>query len=214
MDTIQCPKCDARLDADALFCSRCGTRLASQATAVPATPAEGQTQRFDESHHIAPSTPEYIAPPSQQVHSPVQQDPGTIHPTYQNPPMPQPLYQAGTHQPSPQQAAYQPMPQPVYSPMPPQQYYPGPVQQVNVVMAQQTTAQVPAVVVVNKKSVAAAFFFTLFFGPLGMLYTTVRGAIIMLIATIFFSVITAGVILPLMWLICMIWGCAAARNPS
>lgn len=115
---------------------------------------------------------------------------------------------------------YQPMPQQTYAPMPPQPYYPAPVQQVNVVMTQQTAvapvsvAPVAAVVVLNKKSVAAAFLLTLLFGPLGMFYSTVRGALIMLIASIFLATVTAGVSLPITWLVSIIWGCAAARNTT
>jgi hypothetical protein len=82
------------------------------------------------------------------------------------------------------------------------------------------------------KSVIAAFFLTLFFGPLGMLYSTVKGALIMLfvvptIAVILGVALFSGggvnaaargggsmllVGLLIYWPCCIIWGCAAAEN--
>lgn len=206
VDYIQCPKCETHANTDALFCSRCGTALTAQSVPVQTVPAEGQTQRLETSAPAIAHMPMY-APPMVQ--------PQQVAPTpYQS--IPQPLYQQGMVQ----QPMYQPMPQHTYAPMPSQPYYPAPVQQVNVVMTQQAAVAavsetpVTAVVVINKKSVAAAFLLTLLFGPLGMFYSTVRGALIMLIVSIFLATATAGASLPLTWLVCMIWGCSAARNPT
>ncbi len=81
------------------------------------------------------------------------------------------------------------------------------------------------VVTAPQKSVGVAFVLTWFFGPLGMLYSTVSGALIMLgvsvIGTIFIGIVTFGlgliVLWPLIWVASIIWGCVAAadqRGPS
>jgi len=79
----------------------------------------------------------------------------------------------------------------------------------------------PAVVAVSPpKSVGVAFVLTLFFGPLGMLYSTVSGALIMM-AVSFFGGIIVGILTlglawlvwgPAMWLTSIIWGCIAAEQ--
>jgi hypothetical protein len=68
--------------------------------------------------------------------------------------------------------------------------------------------------------VGVAFVLTWFFGPLGMLYSTVSGALIMLgvlvVGTIFVGIVTFGlglmVFWPFVWLASIIWGCVAAAN--
>ncbi|WP_166442172.1 DUF2510 domain-containing protein [Nakamurella flava] len=70
------------------------------------------------------------------------------------------------------------------------------------------------------KSVGIAFLLTFFFGPLGMLYSTVPGALIMLAISffggIFFGLLTLGLIwivwAPLMWVISIVWGCVAVPS--
>lgn len=63
---------------------------------------------------------------------------------------------------------------------------------------------------VPRKSVAAAIVLTIFFGPLGMFYSTVEGALIMCVVT-FFAMFT-GVGLLIAWPACVIWGAMAAEN--
>jgi hypothetical protein len=70
------------------------------------------------------------------------------------------------------------------------------------------------------KSVGVAFLLTFFFGPLGMLYSTVSGALIMLgisiVGGIFVGIITLGLAWliwgPAIWVTSIIWGCTAASN--
>lgn len=70
------------------------------------------------------------------------------------------------------------------------------------------------------KSVGVAFLLTFLFGPLGMLYSTVSGALIMLgisvVGGLFVGIVTLGLAWlvwgPAMWLTSIIWGCAAAAN--
>jgi hypothetical protein len=79
----------------------------------------------------------------------------------------------------------------------------------------------PAVVAVSPpKSVGVAFVLTFFFGPFGMLYSTVSGALIML-AVSFFGGLIVGIMTmglawlvwgPAMWLTSIIWGCLAAEH--
>jgi hypothetical protein len=70
------------------------------------------------------------------------------------------------------------------------------------------------------KSVGVAFVLTFFFGPFGMLYSTVSGALIML-AMSFFGGLIVGILTlglgwlvwgPAMWLTSIIWGCLAVEQ--
>jgi len=72
----------------------------------------------------------------------------------------------------------------------------------------------PQPIIVNSKSVGVAFILTFFFGPLGMLYSTVTGAIVMLIVSFFAGLFTLGVGLLFTWPICIIWGCIAASDSN
>jgi hypothetical protein len=76
------------------------------------------------------------------------------------------------------------------------------------------------VTVAQPKSVGVALLLTFFFGPLGMLYSTVSGALIML-GISFFGGLVVGIATlglawvvwgPAVWLTSMIWGCVAASN--
>jgi hypothetical protein len=66
------------------------------------------------------------------------------------------------------------------------------------------------IVIVERKSVGLAFLLTLLFGPLGMLYTTVGGALIMLVISAALGFFTFGVSLFVTHPICILWGCLAA----
>ena len=68
------------------------------------------------------------------------------------------------------------------------------------------------VVFVERKSMGLAFLLTLLFGPLGMLYTTVAGALIMLVISGVLAFFTAGLSLIVTHPICILWGCLAARR--
>ena len=76
------------------------------------------------------------------------------------------------------------------------------------------------VVVSPGKSVGVALLLTFFFGPLGMFYSTVSGALIMLgvliVGGFVAGVLTLGLAWlfwwPMVWLASMVWGCVAASN--
>ena len=76
------------------------------------------------------------------------------------------------------------------------------------------SAQPQTVVVSTPKSVGLAFILTCLFGPLGMLYSTVPGALIMMGVGFVVGLVTFGVGLVLVWPVCIIWGCIAAGKPS
>lgn len=70
-------------------------------------------------------------------------------------------------------------------------------------------------VLVERKSVGLAFLLTLVFGPLGMLYSTVAGAIVMFILASVCIPLTGGLAAIIVWPTCMMWACiAAARRRS
>ena len=91
-------------------------------------------------------------------------------------------------------------------------------------MAAQAGPQV--VVVTATKSVGVAIILTALFGPLGMFYSTIPGAIVMIIlalplgvVTVVLGLVTAGIGLVVMlpfWIchqvICIIWGAMAASS--
>lgn len=69
-----------------------------------------------------------------------------------------------------------------------------------------------APVFVPTKSVAIAFILTFLFGPLGMLYSTVAGAVVMLLVSVVAAVVTLGLSVIITWPICILWGCLAASS--
>jgi len=70
----------------------------------------------------------------------------------------------------------------------------------------------PVVYVVQRKSVGVAILLTFLFGPLGMLYSTVSGALIMIAVSFILALVTAGISLFITWPICIVWGALAAES--
>lgn len=62
----------------------------------------------------------------------------------------------------------------------------------------------------NRKSVLLSLVLTFFFGPFGMLYSTVTGAIIMLVLYVALGIPTLGWAIAALHPIAMIWGAVAA----
>lgn len=74
-------------------------------------------------------------------------------------------------------------------------------------------SQMPQQIVVKtQKSVGVALILAFLFGPLGMLYSTIAGGIIMLIVTGFVAIFTLGFGLLITWPVCMIWAAIAANS--
>ena len=64
----------------------------------------------------------------------------------------------------------------------------------------------------SHKSITTAVLLAFLFGPLGMLYSTILGALIMFAISIFMSLYTFGIGLIITWPICILWAGIAARN--
>lgn len=79
---------------------------------------------------------------------------------------------------------------------------------------QQVTNKQTIVMVPPSKSVGLAILLSLFFGPLGMFYSTIAGAIVMLIMNLIAVFFTLGFGLFLTWPIGIIWAAVAAGNKS
>ncbi len=73
-------------------------------------------------------------------------------------------------------------------------------------------AETTTIVYIERKSVGLALLLTILFGPLGMLYSTVMGALIMLVVTSVLAYFTFGASLFVTWPLCVVWGCLAARR--
>jgi hypothetical protein len=78
--------------------------------------------------------------------------------------------------------------------------------------SQQSTQHTQHVIIRTQKSVGAALALTFFFGPLGMLYSTISGGIIMLIISGIVALFTLGFGLLIVWPICIVWAVVAANN--
>ena len=99
--------------------------------------------------------------------------------------------------------SWQVAPVAVAPPMPPMPYYPQPMMPVMM--------PPPPVFLGQEKSVAASILLSFFFGPLGMLYSTVTGALIMFVVGGFFTVITLGLGGLLVWPGGVLWAALAAN---
>ena len=69
------------------------------------------------------------------------------------------------------------------------------------------------IIVTPTKSIVISLILTFLFGPLGMLYSTIWGAIIMIVISIIMVTVTLGfgafVVWSMIWPISMIWGALA-----
>lgn len=73
-----------------------------------------------------------------------------------------------------------------------------------------TYVQNKVVVIGGQKSAGVAFLLAFLFGPLGLLYASVTGGLIMLVLS-FISIIFFPLAI-LCWIICMIWAVIAVNN--
>ncbi len=70
------------------------------------------------------------------------------------------------------------------------------------------------VIVGKQKSVGVAFLLAFLFGPLGLLYASVTGGIVMFILGILIAIVTFGFGLIFVWIGCIIWAIIAANNAN
>jgi len=75
-----------------------------------------------------------------------------------------------------------------------------------------SSQQPQRIVVVPTKSIGLAIFLGVAFGPLGLLYSTVTGAIIMFFVNVLVGLFTLGLGLFLTWPICGLWAYFAAKS--
>jgi hypothetical protein len=68
------------------------------------------------------------------------------------------------------------------------------------------------VVVVPLKSTGLAIILAVVFGPLGLLYSSVLGAIVMFVVNIIVGIVTLGFGLFLTWPICGLWAAFAVMS--
>ncbi len=68
------------------------------------------------------------------------------------------------------------------------------------------------IIITPTKSVGISIILTVIFGPLGMFYSTIPGAIIMLIVSGIVGLVTLGYGLIVTHPICVIWGALAAHS--
>ena len=63
-----------------------------------------------------------------------------------------------------------------------------------------------------RKSLLLSALLTFFLGPLGMIYTTIPGFLVMSVLTTIVGILTLGHGLAVMWPLCMIWGVWAGHR--
>ncbi len=74
------------------------------------------------------------------------------------------------------------------------------------------TQQSNVTVVTTTKSMGIGILLTVLFGPLGMLYATIPGALIMIVVTAVVGFLTLGIGLIVTWPICIIWTAVAVNK--
>ncbi|MDX2048730.1 MAG: hypothetical protein SFU87_18225 [Chitinophagaceae bacterium] len=79
-------------------------------------------------------------------------------------------------------------------------------------MSNQDSTQKQVVIVQSQKSLGLTIILTILFGPLGMLYSTITGGIVMIIASLLVAIITFGLGLIITWPICIIWAAIATND--
>lgn len=74
------------------------------------------------------------------------------------------------------------------------------------------TEQPQRVVVTPTKSVGISIILTVLFGPLGMLYSTIWGGIIMIVISSVVALLTFGLGLIVTWPVCVLWAAVATNS--
>lgn len=62
------------------------------------------------------------------------------------------------------------------------------------------------------KNMGTSIILTVLFGPLGMLYSTMLGGLVMLVVSVVVGFVTLGLGLFVTWPICIIWAAMATSN--
>lgn len=72
--------------------------------------------------------------------------------------------------------------------------------------------QTTIVIIGGQKSAGVSLLLTILFGPLGLLYSSVIGGVVMIIASIIIGFITLGFGLIVTWIGSVIWGVIAVNS--
>ncbi len=79
-------------------------------------------------------------------------------------------------------------------------------------METENNNQKQIVIVKTEKSMGVTILLTILFGPLGMFYSTITGAIVMMIVSVLVAIVTFGFGLIITWPVCIIWAALATKN--
>jgi hypothetical protein len=79
-------------------------------------------------------------------------------------------------------------------------------------MANEQQKAPQAIIVMLPKSIGLAILLTVLFGPLGMLYSTIWGGVIMFIVALVVGIPSLGLGLIVVWPICIIWAAVAVNS--
>jgi hypothetical protein len=69
-----------------------------------------------------------------------------------------------------------------------------------------------SVVTIPTKSMGTSLLLTFLFGPIGMIYSTISGALIMLVLLLLISIYAFGIWLLIIWPIQLIWAAIAVNS--
>ncbi|RYU90057.1 hypothetical protein EWM62_10980 [Mucilaginibacter terrigena] len=75
-------------------------------------------------------------------------------------------------------------------------------------------SQPQIIIVAKQKSVGVAFLLAFLFGPLGLLYASILGGIVMFIAGIILFIVIPIIGGVIAWVGCIIWAVMAAQNAN
>ena len=70
------------------------------------------------------------------------------------------------------------------------------------------------IIVQQPKSMLVAILLALFFGPLGLLYATITGGLIMIVVSLITGIVTLGMGLTITWPVCVIWAAIAVSTSN
>ena len=217
----KCPKCGVMLDSSTSFCTECGTNVSGvetqevtgqEAIVTPHVEPRQQTESVYVQQNVEASSEQSDAHGSQQTdmfqeksaiaaanQSHHQNEAGPNHPITETPKTETPKTETpNTETPKTETPKTE-----------------TPKTETPKTETPNTTAndKKPHVVIVQSlKSMGFGLFLTLIFGPLGMLYSSILGAVIMFVISAVIGFLTLGLGLIVVWPICLAWTYAAIKK--
>jgi predicted nucleic acid-binding Zn-ribbon protein len=192
----KCPKCGVMLDSSTSFCTECGTNVSGvetqevtgqEAIVTPPVEPRQQTESVYVQQNVEASSEQSDAQGGQQMD--MFQEKSAIAAANQS----HHQNEAGPNHPITE----------------------TPKTETPKTETPNTTAndKKPHVVIVQSlKSMGFGLFLTLIFGPLGMLYSSILGAVIMFVISAVIGFLTLGLGLIVVWPICLAWTYAAIKK--